>query len=297
MDCPGPEGRVVGQGRRRSRPMRRPGPAPLFGYRAAARSGPAATGPLRGTSRRRRRPSGCSPSAGGGHHGAARWRRCFGASEVRCSSRCSSRATIGGPSSRPARRSVAFRLTFRAPDRTLRDPEVDAIEARMLAGAGNRARDPAPRCGCGRGRRVSVTYYYERPDQKAMSDLEQLVRHLAEELAGWRRRTLKAEGELQEIRANGGVLAGPELNQSRQRVIELEMENQALADTGSMAPRSGSGRWPAGSRFSSSMAEAQPREHHQERGPSLHRRRGVYRPIRSCRPSTPVKWPRISTRP
>ena len=30
-------------------------------------------------------------------------------------------------------RSVAFRLTFRAADRTLRDPEVDVIEARMLA--------------------------------------------------------------------------------------------------------------------------------------------------------------------
>jgi FtsZ-binding cell division protein ZapB len=39
---------------------------------------------------------------------------------------------------------------------------------------------------------------------------------------------LKAEAELQEMRANGGVLAGPELNQSRQRVVELETENQAL---------------------------------------------------------------------
>ena len=73
-----------------------------------------------------------------------------------------------------------------------------------------------------------MTYHYERPDQKAMGDLDQLLQHLAEELAGWRRRTLKAEGELQEVRANGGVLAGPELTQSRQRIIELEMENQAL---------------------------------------------------------------------
>jgi FtsZ-binding cell division protein ZapB len=70
--------------------------------------------------------------------------------------------------------------------------------------------------------------YYERPDQKALEDLEQVVQHLAEELAGWRRRTLKAEGELQQARANSGVLAGPELNQARQRVIELETENQAL---------------------------------------------------------------------
>jgi FtsZ-binding cell division protein ZapB len=74
---------------------------------------------------------------------------------------------------------------------------------------------------------MSVSYY-ERPDQKALGDLEQVVQHLAEELAGWRRRTLKAEGELQQARANGGVLAGPELTQARQRVIDLETENQAL---------------------------------------------------------------------
>ena len=73
-----------------------------------------------------------------------------------------------------------------------------------------------------------MVYHYERPDQQAIVDLEQLLGHLAEELAGWRRRTLKAEAELQDVRANGGVLAGPELNQARQRVIELEMENQAL---------------------------------------------------------------------
>jgi phenylalanyl-tRNA synthetase beta subunit len=30
-------------------------------------------------------------------------------------------------------RSVAFRLVFRAPDRTLRDAEVDQAEARLLA--------------------------------------------------------------------------------------------------------------------------------------------------------------------
>jgi hypothetical protein len=75
---------------------------------------------------------------------------------------------------------------------------------------------------------MMVTYHYERPDQKALSDLEHVVHSLAEELAGWRRRTLKAEGELQEARANGGVVAGPELNQARQRVIELETENLAL---------------------------------------------------------------------
>ena len=38
-----------------------------------------------------------------------------------------------GPELPPGTRSVAFRLTFRAPDRTLRDGDIDAIEARMLA--------------------------------------------------------------------------------------------------------------------------------------------------------------------
>jgi len=38
-----------------------------------------------------------------------------------------------GPELSPGTRSVAFRLTFRAPDRTLRDSEVDEIEQRLLA--------------------------------------------------------------------------------------------------------------------------------------------------------------------
>jgi hypothetical protein len=69
---------------------------------------------------------------------------------------------------------------------------------------------------------------YERPDLAVLSELEQLLRHLGDEVAGWRRRTLKAEAELQEARSRGGVLAGPELLQARQRVIELEVDNQAL---------------------------------------------------------------------
>ena len=73
-----------------------------------------------------------------------------------------------------------------------------------------------------------MPYHYERADQLALADLEQVVGNLAEELAGWRRRSLKAEAEIQQARANGGVLAGPELTQARQRIIELETENQAL---------------------------------------------------------------------
>jgi len=73
-----------------------------------------------------------------------------------------------------------------------------------------------------------VAYSYERPDAKALAELDQLLRHVAEELAAWRRRTLRAEAELAEVRASGGVLAGPELKEARQRVLELETENQAL---------------------------------------------------------------------
>lgn len=73
-----------------------------------------------------------------------------------------------------------------------------------------------------------MAYTYERPDLRALDDLEQLLRHLAEEVAGWRRRTLKAEAELQELRSLGGGNAGPELGQARQRIIELETENGML---------------------------------------------------------------------
>ncbi|HEY3012553.1 MAG TPA: phenylalanine--tRNA ligase subunit beta [Gemmatimonadales bacterium] len=42
-----------------------------------------------------------------------------------------------GPELPAGTRSVAFRLTFRAPDRTLRDAEIDAVEDRMLAALGS----------------------------------------------------------------------------------------------------------------------------------------------------------------
>ena len=75
-----------------------------------------------------------------------------------------------------------------------------------------------------------MTQGYERPDARAVQELGELLQHLGEELAAWRRRSLKAEAELGEARAKGGVVAGPELLQSRQRVIDLELENQALRE-------------------------------------------------------------------
>ena len=73
-----------------------------------------------------------------------------------------------------------------------------------------------------------MTQSYERPDARALDELIDLLQNVGEELATWRRWSLKAETELQEAKASGGVLAGPELIQARQRVIDLELENQAL---------------------------------------------------------------------
>lgn len=75
-----------------------------------------------------------------------------------------------------------------------------------------------------------MTQGYERPDARAVQEMGELLQHVGEELAAWRRRSLKAEAELGEARAKGGMVAGPELLQSRQRVINLELENQALRE-------------------------------------------------------------------
>jgi hypothetical protein len=75
-----------------------------------------------------------------------------------------------------------------------------------------------------------LTQSYERPDARAVQELGELLQHVGEELAVWRRRSLKAEAELGEARAKGGVMAGPELTQARQRLLAMEVENQALRD-------------------------------------------------------------------
>lgn len=75
-----------------------------------------------------------------------------------------------------------------------------------------------------------MTQNYERPDAHALHELGDLLQYVGEELAAWRRRSLKAEAELAEARNKGGVVAGPELLQARQRVIDLEVQNQALRE-------------------------------------------------------------------
>lgn len=68
----------------------------------------------------------------------------------------------------------------------------------------------------------------ERPTGARLVEVEQLVRNLGEELAGWRRRCLRAEAELQDLRGRGSTGAGPGLAQTRARVAELEQENLEL---------------------------------------------------------------------
>lgn len=68
-----------------------------------------------------------------------------------------------------------------------------------------------------------------RPDIAAFQELETLVRHLGDELAGFRRRALLAEARLRELDAKGS--ATPSRAQQRDladRCTNLEEENAAL---------------------------------------------------------------------
>jgi hypothetical protein len=76
---------------------------------------------------------------------------------------------------------------------------------------------------------VIVGSAYERPDARALAELEHLFRHLGAEVAQWRRRSLKAEAELAQVKAKG-VYEGPELTSVRDRVADLETENRMLRE-------------------------------------------------------------------
>jgi FtsZ-binding cell division protein ZapB len=66
-----------------------------------------------------------------------------------------------------------------------------------------------------------------RADQLALEQLEAVVRGVADELASWRSRTLKAESEMRELsgRGSGAPRVDPE---TRSRLAELETENKHL---------------------------------------------------------------------
>jgi hypothetical protein len=68
----------------------------------------------------------------------------------------------------------------------------------------------------------------ERPEIVAFRDLEQLVRHLGDELAGFRRRALLAESRLRDLETEEQA---PDVKQQRaldDRVTDLEHENAVL---------------------------------------------------------------------
>ena len=62
------------------------------------------------------------------------------------------------------------------------------------------------------------------PDVLAFRELEGLVRHLGEELAGFRRRALQAESQLRRLEEDGGAVGAAE------RTAALERENAELRE-------------------------------------------------------------------
>ena len=67
-----------------------------------------------------------------------------------------------------------------------------------------------------------------RPETLAFRELETLVRHLADELAGFRRRALLAEARLREVELQGTAPVIEEKQNLSDRVNQLEHENAAL---------------------------------------------------------------------
>ncbi len=68
----------------------------------------------------------------------------------------------------------------------------------------------------------------ERPEALAFHELEQLVRHLGDELAGFRRRALLAESRVRDLENEESQ---PEVRQQREigdRLNQLEHENAIL---------------------------------------------------------------------
>jgi len=72
-----------------------------------------------------------------------------------------------------------------------------------------------------------LAYDGERADAQVLDQLETILRHVADELAGWRARAVKAEAELKESSGRGGSAAKPDA-ETRNRVADLEQENKTL---------------------------------------------------------------------
>jgi hypothetical protein len=73
-----------------------------------------------------------------------------------------------------------------------------------------------------------LTSPYVRPDLPALQELERVLRHLTDELAGWRRRCLKAETELQGLKAQDGMVPGQQVVGMQAKTLDLQRENLDL---------------------------------------------------------------------
>jgi hypothetical protein len=67
-----------------------------------------------------------------------------------------------------------------------------------------------------------------RPEIAAFRELEELVRHLGDELAGFRRRALLAEARVRELEGNDAKPARQHQRELSNRCTQLEHENAAL---------------------------------------------------------------------
>ena len=68
----------------------------------------------------------------------------------------------------------------------------------------------------------------ERPEALAFRELEQLVRHLGDELAGFRRRALVAEARVRELEQEGSQPGVREQRELGDQLTRLEHDNAVL---------------------------------------------------------------------
>ena len=63
---------------------------------------------------------------------------------------------------------------------------------------------------------------FETPEFTALAGLEEVIRHVSDELASWRRRALKAETERGELGVDHDVVG------LKERILHLESNNEEL---------------------------------------------------------------------
>ena len=73
-----------------------------------------------------------------------------------------------------------------------------------------------------------MAYDGERADAEVLDQLETILRHVADELAMWRARAIKAEADLKDGGGRGATSAAKPDLEARSRAAELEQENKQL---------------------------------------------------------------------